>query len=563
MFRAKDKPDQDMVTGKTIKTAVASAAFAVLFIFTADSCSCSKDRFPKRLTEEQTDAAFDLTGLYSTGNMHEGMAASRTVRMIDAMYHDLKDSMHHDGRIIDEALEHYLKRKDSAAVSALYFAKGRRMQNCLNMIKANDCYEMSFRYMNGSTKPAYRVAAKLSLAETDKFFKNFSLERKEFESAVDIAEGSGDSSLISMTCLKYGRRLKEMKQYVYAIDRFDHALEFTPAHDSMSRAELMAEKGTVYAILSDWKKASACAEKAYGLSSGKNTRYRKLYECMVSYTSGSDSVIASFNRLAEEYPVEKRMLAYRFAAEIARKRSLDKAYVSFLEKHVALRDSIDDNIKEEMTEKLQYMHEYRLQKRNIMENKKKITRNMFTIYRLAGLILVIIGISGFMHYRQMRKRKDMKILLLNAEKDYMNLYLKYKEAENDFRKEKEDRKKIEDSAIQRKADYFRRLNQMSLPVIMHNENGNGAIHLKDKDWKTIRDNTDACFDSFTERLRRNYPQLTEEDINFCCLIKMELSITMLSEIYHIAKGSISRRKMRLKEKMGLENITLDEFISSL
>ena len=33
-----------------------------------------------------------------------------------------------------------------------------------------------------------------------------------------------------------------------------------------------------------------------------------------------------------------------------------------------------------------------------------------------------------------------------------------------------------------------------------------------------------------------------------------------SEVYHIAKGSISRKKMRLKEKMHIEDTTLDDFI---
>lgn len=79
----------------------------------------------------------------------------------------------------------------------------------------------------------------------------------------------------------------------------------------------------------------------------------------------------------------------------------------------------------------------------------------------------------------------------------------------------------------------------------------------------IRNNTNACFDHFTERLKELYPQLTEEEINFCCLVKMELPLSVLAEIYHIAKGSISRKKMRLKEKIGIENMSFDEFIASL
>lgn len=39
-------------------------------------------------------------------------------------------------------------------------------------------------------------------------------------------------------------------------------------------------------------------------------------------------------------------------------------------------------------------------------------------------------------------------------------------------------------------------------------------------------------------------------------------MALLAEIYHIAKGSISRKKMRLKEKMHITEQSFDEFISA-
>ena len=86
------------------------------------------------------------------------------------------------------------------------------------------------------------------------------------------------------------------------------------------------------------------------------------------------------------------------------------------------------------------------------------------------------------------------------------------------------------------------------------------MHLKKEEWDIIMQNTDACFNDFTLRLKNTYPQLTLEEVRFACLLKMELSLSLLSEVYHIAKGSISRKKMRLKEKMQIENTTLDDFI---
>lgn len=42
---------------------------------------------------------------------------------------------------------------------------------------------------------------------------------------------------------------------------------------------------------------------------------------------------------------------------------------------------------------------------------------------------------------------------------------------------------------------------------------------------------------------------------------MNLPLAQLAEIYHIAKGSISRRKMRLKEKMNIAGRSFDEFLA--
>lgn len=57
------------------------------------------------------------------------------------------------------------------------------------------------------------------------------------------------------------------------------------------------------------------------------------------------------------------------------------------------------------------------------------------------------------------------------------------------------------------------------------------MHLKEEEWEIIHKNANACFNEFTSRIKSAYPQLIEEDVQLCCLIKMELSISLLSEIY--------------------------------
>lgn len=80
----------------------------------------------------------------------------------------------------------------------------------------------------------------------------------------------------------------------------------------------------------------------------------------------------------------------------------------------------------------------------------------------------------------------------------------------------------------------------------------GHIRLSDADWKDIRLMLDSTYPDFTQKLLKQFPTLTEKDINFCCLVKINMSLQSLSDIYCISGNSVSRRKLRLKEKLGID-----------
>ena len=90
------------------------------------------------------------------------------------------------------------------------------------------------------------------------------------------------------------------------------------------------------------------------------------------------------------------------------------------------------------------------------------------------------------------------------------------------------------------------------------------IQLSDTDWKEIQLMLDSGYDDFTKKLRMQFPMLSEKDINFCCLVKINMSIQNLTDIYCISKNSVSRKKLRLKDKMGIgEGETLDGFLARI
>lgn len=172
--------------------------------------------------------------------------------------------------------------------------------------------------------------------------------------------------------------------------------------------------------------------------------------------------------------------------------------------------------------------------------------------RVAVVSLLIVITSIIISYRKEQGKRKLEQQLKDEQ-------LRVMEIRTQLFIERSTREKIETDKQNQTVDYYRRLNEIAIPMLLRIRN-EPTLHFTEKDWEIMARNTDACFNGFTGRLRKQYPQLTQEDIRFCYLIKMELPIPVLAQIYHIAGGSVSRKKMRLKEKMEIENKSLDEFI---
>lgn len=96
--------------------------------------------------------------------------------------------------------------------------------------------------------------------------------------------------------------------------------------------------------------------------------------------------------------------------------------------------------------------------------------------------------------------------------------------------------------------------QLSLQVILQYKElerlYKGEVrNLSDIDWPAIYKLIDKIFNNYTGRLRASFPLLTEEDIQCCCLIKLQLSTSAIARLYSIAPSSVTKRKQRIKERI--------------
>lgn len=191
-------------------------------------------------------------------------------------------------------------------------------------------------------------------------------------------------------------------------------------------------------------------------------------------------------------------------------------------------------------------------------NELEMARQQHIIVILGMALFIALLTGSFILYILYRKRVMERKRLLQE-----NVLLKQQEELSALR-EKEALLREQDARM--REELFKRLkvfDKIPLSDREQPEGGmeNGHIHLSDTDWGEIRLMLDSAYSGFTGKLKRDFPDLSERDVNFCCLVKINVSLQSLADIYCISKNSVSRRKLRLKEKMGIEEgKTLDEFL---
>jgi tetratricopeptide (TPR) repeat protein/DNA-binding CsgD family transcriptional regulator len=73
----------------------------------------------------------------------------------------------------------------------------------------------------------------------------------------------------------------------------------------------------------------------------------------------------------------------------------------------------------------------------------------------------------------------------------------------------------------------------------------------DEDWNQFRIYFDQVHHGFIERLKKQYPGLTTNDLRHCSFIRMNLSTSEISNLMHISPESVQKSRVRLKKKLNL------------
>ena len=436
-----------------------------------------------------------------------------------------------------------------------------------------------------------------------------------FEKAHHNAELSDNQTYIAFSFIYIARAFSQKKQYNKAIEYYEKAIKIGHVNNYPTiLASAMNETSFLFLKTGENKKALQYAKDCIKIkktdqrifSLGDTYRYLKMY----------DSAYFYLNQACLSPNIHTARSAYQALYYISQEEKDYKKAVEYSNKLWFYQDSIGKTDRNkaliEMQEK--YDQQKIINENNLSQIKKdRIIRNV-----LIALIILsfIIAITNYLYQRKIVSQKQeisekeekiryftMKIheneTLINRNKMrieeltiQMEGSLEIKEQwkeQNKIRQEIQQQNetlKLENNNLQNHiSNYAQSLKEKSkeLEAMEHLSKENQYLHKREaflcnqlikqtelfnklkttkyidnKLWQEIKEKIDLLFDNYTKRLCHQIPSLTDGDIQICCLIKLRFSNGDIANMLAISPTSVSKRKLRLKERIVQEIGSLGE-----
>lgn len=437
-----------------------------------------------------------------------------------------------------------------------------------------------------------------------------------FEKAHHNAELSDNQTYIAFSFIYIARAFSQKKQYNKAIEYYEKAIKIGQVNNYPTiLASAMNETSFLFLKTGENKKALQYAKDCIKIkktdqrifSLGDTYRYLKMY----------DSAYFYLNQACLSPNIHTARSAYQALYYISQEEKDYKKAVEYSNKLWFYQDSIGKTDRNkaliEMQEK--YDQQKIINENNLSQIKKdRIIRNV-----LIALIILsfIIAITNYLYQRKIVSQKQeisekeekiryftMKIheneTLINRNKmrieeltiqmeGSLEIKEQWKEQNKKIRQEIQQQNetlKLENNNLQNHiSNYAQSLKEKSkeLEAMEHLSKENQYLHKREaflcnqlikqtelfnklkttkyidnKLWQEIKEKIDLLFDNYTKRLCHQIPSLTDGDIQICCLIKLRFSNGDIANMLAISPTSVSKRKLRLKERIVQEIGSLGE-----
>lgn len=509
------------------------------------------------LLEKRPDSALILLKSMNSGSFSDHENARYCLLMTIAT---IKNSLPVvSDSLIGISLEYYKENGDSLDKAKTFFYAGRVHQEMRDDQEAINHFLKAADYASYSTDNKLNYLIHYYLG--DLYFNQnlYNSAIKMQEKAVHFSRMMNDSSYIVYALRNCALSYAGKNMINVALNCYFQALRSLPANETEAHIAILNEIGQRYNNLGKYDIAIKYVDKAIGLKPSPESLFYSDITKGSSYLGLQrlDSAKYYFNKALLSPNIYTRADAFYSLAEIAKREANYKHAYDMMELFRIDMDSIDAQTKSATIIEMENLYHHRKAKEQIQQlilEKKEQTIDFY--HWGIGAFVIIVTLSGsFWVYRSNEKKKlqDKSQRLLEQE----NRLIMMREKDCRLRE-----------------DFFRKLNRVKkIPSLgLSDEKGNNLssdattkISLSDHEWEELIRNIDVAYDHFSDRLKKAYPNLNNQDIRLCCLVKIKVARNDLANIFCITPQSVKTTKYRIKkDKMGINDreITLDHFLEN-
>lgn len=338
---------------------------------------------------------------------------------------------------------------------------------------------------------------------------------ESFLKAYRLALNMNDSLLLSSMTSRLGVNYKEMGNYSLAEMYLFQSIDYDEAGS-----------GPTYLALADLYT--------------KKMEYRKarVYIEMASMHRTSERPLTA-GLLHQSYILEKELGNYPLS-------------LSCYERYVEYVDSITDLQARANVLKVERRYEYA---DLLNDNNELKNRNQWIIIACVLLLLVSLFLLVLYKYRIISKNE----YILSQQKKISKANQTLQEKEFAVKGLNTDILNIRENILKSSPVYKK--------IIRNSQSVEEAKQypLTNQEWLTLKETLKTTYFLFIDNLQNRFENLTEDEIRFCCLLKIGLNSQQLSILLNIQPTSVSHKRYRIIKKGKLENTktTLEEFLSGL
>lgn len=422
----------------------------------------------------------------------------------------------------DWAMKSYLQAVEMAKKTNNYLLAGKLYKKIAGLHDYEDNYDEAQRYQLLSGEYYLKGGDSLnyiySIRDIGWLYtlkEEYGEASESYQKAYQLALNMNDSLLLSSMTNRLGINYKELGDYSLA----EKYLYQSIAYDEAGSAPTYLALADLYTRKKDYEKTREYIE----MVSMRCTPKCKL-------TGGL---------LYQLYLLEKEQGNYFLS-------------LNYYEQYVNYADSIADLQARADVLKVERRYEYAdlLNDNNELEN-----RNQWIVIACVLLLLVSLFLLVLYKYRITLKNE----YILNQQKRISDANQALQEKEFAVKGLKDDILNIRENILRSSTVYKK--------IIKNSQSIEEAkkYPLTDQDWLTLKEILKTTYFLFIDNLQNQIPNLTEDEIRFCCLLKIGLNSQQLSILLNIQSASVSHKRYRIMKKGQLENtdITLEKFVFGL